>query len=434
MKEGKNKLRYIVADDFTGANDIGVALASSGLETHVLFAQEDRHEVSESVSIICTDSRDLDADEAKEVVGQLACRYQLADSQPLLIKKVDSTLRGNIGSEIEALLENGFGLAVVAIAAPNAHRKTLGGLCYVNDVPLADTEFASDPKSPINSSRISDILKQQTHAKVEEYRFEDRGDSTHLECLTRLYHSGAKIIVCDAQSSCDLSELYLSTEQLNVPSVFVSTGELTQALFTLGSHTATNLKPTHAPVLGVIGSMSQTTFLQAEYLLEHDIAQVVELELEQLLSQSFETYLGVKANEAIRILELQQNCVIRSCQDLSLRYELGRIAKQNNLSQKQLSEHVRGCLAELASSIVKQLSPKARLGGLILCGGDIAIATAGKLHASSYQIGGIVADCVPWGTLNSDFTPFPIFTKAGGFGDVTTFAQVIQYLNQEVKQ
>lgn len=432
MKEGINIPRYIVADDFTGANDIGVALASSGIVTQVLLTDESSHDNNSSVGVICTNSRDLASNEAKDKLANTSINLQLAQKQPLLIKKVDSTLRGNIGSEIQALLATGYALSIVAIAAPYAKRKTVGGLCYVNDVPLSETEFASDPKSPIRSSRIKDIIELQTNAATVEYLLADANSEQHEQNFAQLYDSGAKIIVCDAQSHTDLFDLYHAASQLNVPTVFVTTGELTYSLVAQESSPLTELRRNPAPVLAVIGSMSEMTLKQSQYLLDNKDAEVIDLELEELLSPDWTSYLETKSDQAIEVLKQGSNCVVRSCKNAELRHELKAIAEQHGLSQKQLAEHVRECLASFASQIIR--TSNAYIGGMILCGGDIAIATAQHLGASSYQIGGRVAGCVPWGTLNSTFTPFPIFTKAGGFGEPATFSQVIQQLHKEVRQ
>lgn len=431
MKKGIKKPCFIVADDFTGANDIGVALASSGIVTHVLLATENLSDGDSGVGVICTNSRDLESDEAKDKLTVLAQHYRLAQTQPLLIKKVDSTLRGHIGSEIEALLNSGYSLAIVAIAAPFAKRKTVDGLCYVNDKPLSETEFASDPKSPIHSSRIQDIVRSETSVEVVEYQQADRNESDHRHHFSRLYHAGAKVIVCDAESHDDLLALYLAAEQLSVPCVFVTTGELTYSLVENVACPSSQPPKSHAPILAIIGSMSEMTLSQSQYLIDHNEAKVIDLELAQLMSPDYKNYLEAKVEEAEKILSEGENCIFRSCKNSALRHELKDISSQYQLSQKQLAEHVRECLASLAYHIIQQANVK--IGGLILCGGDIAIATAQQLGASSYQVGGIIAKCVPWGTLNSTLTPFPIFTKAGGFGEPTTFSQVITQLNQEVR-
>lgn len=431
MKEGINKPRYIIADDFTGANDIGVALATTGVSTKVLLPSLPCDDDDFSVGVICTNSRDLGSIEAQDVLETTSNNYQLTQKQPLLIKKIDSTLRGNVGVEIQALLNTGYKLIIVAIAAPFAKRKTLNGLCYVNDIPLSQTEFASDPKSPIHSSRIKDIISSQTNANTQEYLLTDHNNEPHEHNFIRLYDSGAKIIVCDAQSHDELFDLYQAANHLNVPSVFVTTGELTYSLVDKNKTSTLTLQTTEKPTLAIVGSMSEMTLTQSQYLIDHNEATVIDIELTYLLAHDYQNYLKDKSAQAINIMKNGENCLIRSCKSVHLRHELHSIATQHHLSQKQLANHVRDCLSTIATLIVTEANHF--IGGIILCGGDVAIATAHKLQANSYQIGGMIADCVPWGIINNELTPFPIFTKAGGFGNPATFSQVIQQLHKEVR-
>lgn len=56
----------------------------------------------------------------------------------------------------------GCRMAVVAPAYPAAGRHTRDGRCYVHGVPLDQTEFASDPKTPVSRAEISEIIAMQS--------------------------------------------------------------------------------------------------------------------------------------------------------------------------------------------------------------------------------------------------------------------------------
>ena len=84
-----------LADDLTGALETGAKFAARGIETLVAAAGACR------VLAVNTESRHLAASEAAGLVA----RAVAANPARLIYKKTDSTLRGNIGAELGALLE-----------------------------------------------------------------------------------------------------------------------------------------------------------------------------------------------------------------------------------------------------------------------------------------------------------------------------------------
>jgi uncharacterized protein YgbK (DUF1537 family) len=69
------------------------------------------------------------------------------------------------------------------------------------------------------------------------------------------------------------------------------------------------------------------------------------------------------------------------------------------------------------------------LGGLLLCGGDIAVATCRALRADGIILGGEVQPGVPWGRLVGGEHPnLPVVTKAGGFGRPDVFRAATRFL------
>lgn len=89
-----------------------------------------------------------------------------------MIKKIDSTLRGNIGAEIEALMKAcGITGAVVAPAFPQAGRTTVAGECWVNGVRITETEFASDPKTGIERPNCGYHPVADGHSMPARYGF-----------------------------------------------------------------------------------------------------------------------------------------------------------------------------------------------------------------------------------------------------------------------
>ena len=141
--------RYlIIADDFTGSNDTGVQMKRRGLPTNVMFAGHPIPHDDSSV-VIDTESRGMTGEGAGVVTDAAVAKVDFSGFK-YIIKKVDSTLRGNVAEEVKAV-DRAFGseLVIFAPALPDLGRTTEGGVHRLNGVPICSTELAKDPKKPV---------------------------------------------------------------------------------------------------------------------------------------------------------------------------------------------------------------------------------------------------------------------------------------------
>ncbi len=150
-----------LADDLTGALETGAKFAGAGLRSLVTTeltlrpaGLEDGHEVL----VIDTETRHV-------APGEAAARVRLLASSArergvgVVYKKTDSTLRGNIGSELGALLEAYPGAPVLyAPAYPAMGRTVKRGVLYVNGVPVSETAFGRDALNPVSTSFLPEAL------------------------------------------------------------------------------------------------------------------------------------------------------------------------------------------------------------------------------------------------------------------------------------
>ena len=98
----------IIADDLTGANATSVLLVRQGFKA-VTFLNLDKYDGEEhkdlNVVSISTDSRGVEGEVAYHRVKDVVDFFK-DEEVGLFAKRIDSTLRGNIGSEISAMLDN----------------------------------------------------------------------------------------------------------------------------------------------------------------------------------------------------------------------------------------------------------------------------------------------------------------------------------------
>jgi uncharacterized protein YgbK (DUF1537 family) len=190
----------IVADDLTGAADTGALFAGGGAVPVTVWPAS---APSARVRAIDTESRSLEAAEAARRVRAATSRLK-----GTMFKKIDSTMRGRVGAEIDALMRaGGQTTALVCPALPAERRVVVDRVLSVGAVPVAETPMAADPDFPATgSSSIVDLLRPQLERPLAWISLDKvRGARTALsEQLGRL--SGT-VVVADAETDEDLDAL-----------------------------------------------------------------------------------------------------------------------------------------------------------------------------------------------------------------------------------
>lgn len=146
----------VIADDLSGAAELGAIGLRHGLKAEVLLSGE----ISGNADLVCVDtnSRLLQPSKAAERMKAFAKSVSAANPQ-WVYKKVDSVLRGNIAVEIEALLQvTGLPMALLVPVNPSLGRIIRDGRYFVHGTPVDKTEFAHDPAHPRKSSHVRELL------------------------------------------------------------------------------------------------------------------------------------------------------------------------------------------------------------------------------------------------------------------------------------
>ena len=120
----------ILADDLTGALDTGTPFVQNGLTVAVAVTGESLEKAlaaNPDVLVVNTASRALSPQEASERVAAIANRLK-AIAPDLVMKKIDSRLKGNVAAETLALADGlGRHRIVVCPAIPDQQRLTRNG-------------------------------------------------------------------------------------------------------------------------------------------------------------------------------------------------------------------------------------------------------------------------------------------------------------------
>lgn len=154
----------VIADDFTGAAEIGGIGLRHGL--NVVIETEPVNGDDADLLIIATDTRSMEEGDAAKHIKYIT-RELLTLNPEMIYKKVDSVLRGNIKSEVMAQMEaTGQNRAIIIAANPIFKRIISGGQYFIDDIPLNETCFASDPHHPVLSSMVTKVIGGDDSSRV----------------------------------------------------------------------------------------------------------------------------------------------------------------------------------------------------------------------------------------------------------------------------
>lgn len=146
----------VIADDFTGAAEIGGIGLKHGLK--VLIETKVKVISGVDLLIIATDTRSLTAQKAALEITKITEKL-LQQKPDFIFKKLDSVLRGNIAGELYAqMLASGKNRSIIVAGNPFLKRRIQNGLYTINSIPLNLTHFASDPDFPVNTSSALEII------------------------------------------------------------------------------------------------------------------------------------------------------------------------------------------------------------------------------------------------------------------------------------
>ena len=124
----------ILADDLTGAADCAARCRGAGLPA-VIHIGSPRPALAPGVAAFTTDSRHLAPGVAGRAVAQALADLP-APSHAIWYKKIDSTLRGNLGAELEAWLATmGAPCALICPAFPAQGRALVAGRLVLHGAP-----------------------------------------------------------------------------------------------------------------------------------------------------------------------------------------------------------------------------------------------------------------------------------------------------------
>ena len=407
MKAGK---LGVIADDLTGSLDTGVQFGKWGLTSLVLLAGDPSPDVD--CVVINTDSRAGSAEAARAAVKRAARVLR----GRFVYKKIDSTLRGHIGVEVLAAMQELHAeKALLAPAYPANGRITEGGCVWIDGLPLHETEFARDPRNAIGESHIPALLQRTVSERAATIGIEvvNRGPEALGDAVSR-YCEG--LVVVDAVEPRHLAVIARAVAAaggrwLPVGSAGLAE-ELPAALGLMRSEPSPpRRREERAPVLVVAGSRNQVTVAQVRRVSAVLALPTFEPDLHRLLSEDGqEDEMDRIAEAAVRQLVGGRGVVLTTC---------------FTLEQQGASVDIALAMGRITGRVMREHP----VGGLFLTGGDIALQVCRELTAHALRPITDVLPGVPVSVLlGGPWEGLRVVTKAGGFGQEDAIVQGVRYL------
>lgn len=420
----------ILADDFTGAHDVGLPFTTHGFRTVVISHPDHLSAVDADVVVMDTDSRDCSAEEACRRVSE-ACRAIVRHGGRLIYKKIDSTLRGHIGQELDIVHDIlGHAITIMAPAFPEIGRTTVGGYHLVNGIPVDRTAMSDDPGSPVTGAYIPDILGRQSRHRVEhiELRTILMGSEAVRASIEEISRPPHTTVVTDAATPDALKTILQAAYAMEDTPLLCGAAGLARHLVAWLAEQDVSIEkstfprpsdlPNHevsGPVLVIAGSVNPVTIQQIEFMAKQPVVAVCHIDTPALLSE--ETY----EKEIDRVVHL-------TVKDLSAGYDVilamapsGDIDRHTWIEQLQHDAKGRDLVTIFADALGimgQRILEAANPVGLVLTGGETAEHVVRHLECQGTVIVDEVLDGVAKAAiLGGVYDGLPIIVKPGAFGD-----------------
>ena len=417
--------KAVIGDDITGAMDAGVQLLKKGLAVSVVFDAQDVSlgNMRGELIIIDTESRNIPPDNAFHKISGILENIR-SSGMPLCYKKVDSTLRGNIGSEFEAVLENDDESMIAMVPAlPFNGRTTLHGHQLLDGRPITENDLSKDPFSSVLSSYIPDIIQKQSAAKTGVVDIETvrKGAGAVSKALAGMKAEGTRIAVIDAESEEDLKAIREGIRQSGFKILPCGSAGFFPFVFDDSARAKADAKSekTASPALVISGSPAQASKGQIAVAREKG-ATVINLNIDDITS-------GGRAveKEYLRVTE-----AIRQSfrQGLDVVVDGAGESKEKIRNSKANIWQGSARLQDFLSRTVNAVISEFKIAGMMIIGGDTGVNIFKNMGAYSIYITGEPEPYIAAGRLEGGrYADTQVITKAGGFGSPDAVVNCIRY-------
>jgi uncharacterized protein YgbK (DUF1537 family) len=407
----------IIADDLTGACDVGVQFAKQGFPTSVLLgcrAAQDLRTGARNLLVLDTETRNESAGTATRRVRNLSLLCKKAGVD-VTYKKIDSTVRGNLGAELDGLLSVFRRITVVVSPAyPEYRRTVVNGLLLVGGEPVNRTEFANDPLSPVRLSSIKDLIRLQTSRSVDCIYLPTvrKGPSSIAAAIRRSSKTGTRILCADAENRTDLR---------NIANACNLTDAMPCGSAGLAEELAAVMRAPRPGIMVLSASTNSATMSELRALVRSS-TPLVKARAEALTRKK------TRKSEICRVRN-QVRKIIRSHRSTLVCSAL----YQSDLRRALLGPGNLTLHDPIASGLAAAVSPLILNGdvrAVLVTGGEMASAFLTKIDAKELNVEAeILPGIAVCNVASGRARGLKVVTKAGGFGSPGSMIRLVRYLH-----
>lgn len=404
----------MIADDLTGACDVGIQFAKQGMSTSVILGATFRSKSSAAVLVQDTETRNKTKTQAYRKVRD-ACYLCKKAGLEVAYKKIDSSLRGNLGAELQALVDV-FGRPIVVCPAyPEYQRAMVNGQLMIQGVPVDETKFAKDPMSPVRSSDLAEVIGWQSTEKVARIPLVSvrKGSKSLTRTIQRFRKKGIRIICADAENRSDLKNIARACLQSHaIPCGSAGLAEEVAAISRIA----------RPKIMVLSSSTNEATLKELQRNARSSTTLLIRAKAALLIGNSRRLEIGRVRQLAKRGLESHDTVLICSA------------LYQNDLdpdliTRASVPRRIADPISNGLATAVSSLALSGVVDGVLLTGGEMAAAFLKIIQASELRLKKEILPGIPLGTVMvGKGRGLRVVTKAGGFGSRGSMRLILNHM------
>ncbi len=423
----------VIADDLTGGADAGAQFSKNGLAT-LLVSLDTRSPVQFStfdpfdVLVVNIDSRGASPEQARRSISGLFENYD-PSLFPVIYKKIDSTLRGNVGDELDALiLETKDPLCFMTPAYPEQGRTVVDGILMIGGKPLASTEFSREAAFPVKESHICKLLNLQSLNPIGWIGLKEvaSGEERLKSRVEEENKKGNRIIVFDAVSRQDLANIADVAFRMEWRPLLAGSAGLAREVARKLSSSASRFLPS---------SRRGTNPLEHVLIVSGSASRVTHQQLRQVGGQNIPLFVlppkWVIHDDSTSEIEKEDfsKKIARSLAEGSALIQAPQEFIPKERTALPVPINITETLASLALSALEGSGRKADDLALVLTGGETAMGVIRLLQGDGIEIEDELLEGIMKGHLKGGrWDGLTIVTKAGGFGKEDALKKIVEIL------